>query len=138
MTVELSQQIFIARYYPLIGDFLLNLTPILSHFDLADVTSIFWLSAPVLWIGVIPLLKFKSKRKNFSVRGWWAGAATTAPFDQIEIYLSKYPGYCSFRIYMVMRVYLQNPMRSSITNRQTEDITREASKLVVYDAIYSM
>ena len=26
-----------------------------------------------------------------------------------EIYLSKYPGSCSFRIYMVMGVYLQNP-----------------------------
>ena len=30
------------------------------------------------------------------------------PFGN-EIYLSKYPGSCSFRIYMVMGVYLQNP-----------------------------
>ena len=30
------------------------------------------------------------------------------PFGN-EIYLSKYPGSCSFRIYMVMGDYLQNP-----------------------------
>ena len=30
------------------------------------------------------------------------------PFGD-ETYLSKYPGSCSFRIYMVMGVYLQNP-----------------------------
>ena len=31
-----------------------------------------------------------------------------------EIYLSKYPGSCSFRIYMVIRVYLQNHRSSCL------------------------
>ena len=30
------------------------------------------------------------------------------PFEN-EIYIAKYPGLCSFRVYMVLGVYLQNP-----------------------------
>ena len=41
------------------------------------------------------------------------------PFGN-EIYLSKSLAPCSFRIYMVIGVYLQNPRRSSITNGQTD------------------
>ena len=35
------------------------------------------------------------------------------PFGN-EIYLSKYPGSCSFRIYMVIGVYLQNHKSSCL------------------------